>query len=242
MLSFFSFGYHAWADRFTYYPSMALVLLMALFLSRQEKGKYGWKYVPLVVAAVVYSLWMRLELPHWRDTLRVFTRAVEVTPRNAFANCRLGETYIRTGDAKRAIEAFQRSIEAMPNDENLGGLAIAKTFFSVSTDFSEVKMLAQKAIAYDPASPAGNEAMGFICIRTAQWAEAERHLTISIKSRSDNPLVFEWLAMAQFNQRKHREALASIERAIAINPSNQALRERRASIRQLLEKGFGPRR
>lgn len=242
MLSLFSFGYHAWADRFTYYPSMFLVLLSALFLSRQGCGRYGWKAGLLVSLLAGYVVWMRMELPHWRDTIRVFERAVAASPRNPFAHCRLGESYIRLGDAKRAMDAFQRSVKDMPNDENLGGLAITKTFFTTSGDLSEAAELAQKALKYDRSSPAGNEAMGFICIRTGQWPEAARHLTISIKSRADNPLVFEWLAMAQFNQGKYRESLASIERAIEINPSNQALRERQATIRQRLEKGYGPRK
>jgi len=79
MLGLASFGYHAYADRFTYIPSFGLALLLAHFL-KCAATRFGSAAAFLPMAAVIAALssatWWQTGF--WKDDLTLFSRTVEV--------------------------------------------------------------------------------------------------------------------------------------------------------------------
>ncbi len=251
MLNVFMFGHHARADRFTYYPSVALAiaptLTLARLLSRLGNADAPTRVPPgeghasacpswpspsplplLAVFAFLAAYGARTvsEMRHWRNTVAVFSRADEVTRDNAFAACRLGENYMQQGDGEKAERYFRKSIAIRPNDDNLGGLAIHLALTVRDDNYDEAFALAQQALTFDPQCIPANDALGYIAMRRQAWAPAEGYLRKVVGRKENSGESYEWLGIVQYNQGKYQEAAESFRQSMVCNPQNQQVRAR----------------
>jgi tetratricopeptide (TPR) repeat protein len=229
MLNIFMFGHHSRADRFTYYPSLAVaagLTLLLVWLLARFPTRFTLPAAALVLAG--YGTWTVCETRYWRDTVTVFSRTDEVTHDNAFAACRLGENYMQRGDREKAERYFRKSIAIRPNDDNLGGLAIHLALTAQSGDFDEAVALAQQALAFDPESIPANDALGFIAMNRQAWAPAEKYLLKVVGRKENSGESYDWLGLVQYNQGKYREAAESFRQSMACNPQNLQVKARYA--------------
>ncbi|EKD42165.1 MAG: TPR protein [uncultured bacterium] len=116
------------------------------------------------------------ELPHWKNSVTVFSRALEVDPDNFMAHTNLGQALERRGDIKNARNHYQEGVRLNPTYpvalNNLGGvMAQNREFDSAIYNFN-------KALAREPNSyvyrynlalalyESGNKILGLI-----QWLD-----------------------------------------------------------------------
>jgi len=114
MLGLIPFGYHAFADRFTYIPSLGLSIVFVALLARLADRLGGRVAAAAAVAVLVplgaVSVW---QTGFWKDDFTVAQRTLAVDgERNSFAHLMLGHWYFEfPHDVKRSVEHFNRLFE-----------------------------------------------------------------------------------------------------------------------------------
>jgi tetratricopeptide (TPR) repeat protein len=118
------------ADRYTYIPSIGLFIVLVWGAADLVSTRPQWKKISLVAAggALVGCLVMTsIQISYWRDNVRLFRHAIEVTQDNYIAaNC-LGIAYDKIGDHVRALFFFKGSVEArarFPESQYNYGMAL----------------------------------------------------------------------------------------------------------------------
>jgi protein O-mannosyl-transferase len=110
-------GAQSMADRYTYIPSIGLFIVLvwgaADLLLKQPRGKT----ISLILAGGALAgcvLVTSIQISYWRDSVRLFRHALEVSPDNYIAaNC-LGKAYEKTGDNAHALILYRAAVEAEP--------------------------------------------------------------------------------------------------------------------------------
>jgi tetratricopeptide (TPR) repeat protein len=110
-------GEQAWADRFSYWPQIGLLVAAAWGLAElTERVRLP---VPVRAAAAALAVgWLAVltwsQVGHWRDTRALWDRALAVTDSNPRAHANLGNWYMKHGEFDVAVAHFEVSARAQP--------------------------------------------------------------------------------------------------------------------------------
>jgi len=110
-------GQHASADRFTYLPSIGLLVAAVWSVHALARERNRLRLATIAAAAVLVALVLatRRQLEFWRDDLTLWTRALSVTRDNCIAHGNLGSALLARGDARSARSHFDEAIRACPH-------------------------------------------------------------------------------------------------------------------------------
>jgi tetratricopeptide (TPR) repeat protein len=126
-------GGQAMADRYTYLPSLGVLILSvwgAYELAR------GWRYQVMALlmagggASLLCFALTRQQLGHWQDNETLFRHPLEVTENNQIAHKSFGDALDKKGQTDEAIGHFQEAIRLKPGyadaHNNLGNALLKK--------------------------------------------------------------------------------------------------------------------
>src|SRR5262249_15462006 len=82
-------GGQAMADRYTYIPSIGLTIAIVWLLADLVRNRVALIAVASIAIAT-FAILTFIQTGYWRDTITLFTHAVDVTPGNATARKALG--------------------------------------------------------------------------------------------------------------------------------------------------------
>jgi tetratricopeptide (TPR) repeat protein len=125
-------GYQATADRYTYLPLTGIFIVIAWGLTEfAETGPVRQKSVTILCAIALCTLAAvsRWQLSYWQSSVRLFTRAIEVTEKNYIAWNNMGAALQLEGKDNEALNAYEQSLAIhrfqAPPHNNIG-LILAK--------------------------------------------------------------------------------------------------------------------
>ena len=111
-------GDQAMADRYTYLPSLG-VLILVIWGAYRLTRRWRYRVMALSVAgsaALVLCLALtRQQLGHWQDSETLFRHALEVTGNNDIAHLNLGNALEKKGRIGEAISQFQEALRLSPH-------------------------------------------------------------------------------------------------------------------------------
>jgi protein O-mannosyl-transferase len=157
----FQSGPQAMADRFTYLPSVGLLIMLAWSLREINWNSFRawkpWLLATVTIAMLCFTTWMQAE--YWQDTQTIFSQALIVTDKNNWiAEDELGLTCFRGGDETDAAAFYRAALKAHPTDPvanfNLG-LTLARY-----GKFREAVLLYRTALQTTPAMFEAHNALG----------------------------------------------------------------------------------
>ncbi|MDI6829260.1 MAG: tetratricopeptide repeat protein, partial [Armatimonadota bacterium] len=143
------FGVHGMADRFTYIPLIGLFVVVAWGaadlieslgddkgIKETKSGRYFFRVLhssvlPLIatISLVCLSICTWVQLGYWKNSITIFTRALEVTKKNYVAHLNLGTALAERKDYRTAAKHFEASLMVMPEQPkahfNLGNALYA---------------------------------------------------------------------------------------------------------------------
>lgn len=110
MLGLANFGYHAFADRFTYIPAFGISILVVHFLlriARTPKRKAAFAGTAILVGCLALATWR--QVGYWKDDLTLFSHTLEVDgDDNAAAHGILANWYYEfRHDLPNAVRHFE---------------------------------------------------------------------------------------------------------------------------------------
>ena len=126
-------GKQAMADRYTYIPSLGLLVLIiwgAHELARRRRHQVMVLSLAGAAAVVLCIALTREQLGYWQDNETLFRHALDVTQNNYFAHNGLGAALAKKGQMDEAIREYRESLRLKPDytlaHENLGNAFLIK--------------------------------------------------------------------------------------------------------------------
>ena len=212
-------GGQAMADRYTYLPSLG-VLILAVWGAYEVTQSRRYQVRVLGVAggvAIVSCLALtREQLGHWKDGETLFRHALEVTENNQIAYKVLGDALDKKGQTGKAIDQFREAIRVRPGyadaHSNLG-VALAK---DGQTD--EAIREFQEAIQLKPDHANAHYNLGIALDKKGQMEDALRQFQEAVRL---NPAYIEAhynLGIILSRKGQMDEAIRQFQEAIRLKP------------------------
>ncbi len=123
-IGFLQVEHHARADRYTYLPSIGLILLVCWGVAEVARFHRAWFYVLCGTLVSGLAVAAHVQTSHWRSSRSLFEYGIRVDPQNYKAHINLGNILTREGKLRKAEECYERGVAIWPHDylavNNLG--------------------------------------------------------------------------------------------------------------------------
>ena len=220
-------GDQALADRYTYIPSIGLFLLIVWETPHLFNGGRCEFISPLsgisltLLAAVILSACLLVtghQLDYWRNSVTLFSHAVQVTQKNSLAECNLGLALATEGQTNEAILHERTALQLKPNyseaENNLG------MFLSAQGKQDEAILHLLTAIKDNPQHDQPYYNLGLIYLHQGRLddAIAQFRSAIMVNPRYDKAFVNLGIALAK--QGRLDEAIDQYRHALVFAPDN----------------------
>jgi tetratricopeptide (TPR) repeat protein len=190
-------GGHPMADRWTYLPSLGVLILVvwggAKLVHRWRGRALAWLLAG-VAAFVVCPALTRQQVGYWKDSEALFRRTLEVTENNAVAHNGLGIALGRKGQLDEAIRQFQAALRVEPDyadaHYNLG------VVLDLQGRSSDAIRQFQETIRVDPRHAQAHNNLGIALAKQGQTDEAIRHFQEALRLNPDSAEARKNLAIA----------------------------------------------
>ncbi len=186
-------GLQAWADRYTYLPSIGLsiaivwgALALVPLVDRQRRVLVPAALVALAalaLAALALASWRQLGT--WRDSASVFARALAVTEGNFLAHVNLGQALQAQGKLDQAAEHFLAALQLRPQ------LAPARFDLArvrrAQRRTEEARAELERSLAIDPRYADAHADLGWLLAEGGRDREALPHLRAAAELAPEEP-------------------------------------------------------
>ena len=219
------FGYvngdQAMADRYMYFPHVALAFLAAVAVGRCIESRVRPRMLALAVVLLVAGEAL-LAVPVVRSYENGYTacsRALSKDPDNWRALRVVGNEYCARQDrCAEGVEMLRKSLRLRPSKSTAESLAYILALKGGTNDFAEVRRLCAGAIG-NPACDSGGmmlDALGIACMREEKFREAARFFEAGLRASGrnhsrDHALL--WLGLCLANMNEDARAMRVLARA-----------------------------
>jgi len=212
-------GEQAMADRYTYFPSLG-VLLLAAWGAYELTRRWHYGVLALWVAgsaAIVLCLALtRQQIGYWKDGEALFRHALAVTENNQIVHVAFGDALGRKGQLDGAIRQYQEAIRLKPGyahaHHNLG-IALEK-----KGQLDEAIRQYQEAIRLKPDYAEAQYALGVVFLEKGQLDEAIPEFQGAIRLQPDYADAHNNLGLALGRKGQLDEAIRQLQEAIRLKP------------------------
>jgi Flp pilus assembly protein TadD len=231
-------GEQASADRYTYIPLIGLFvgiawLVPALFPRKAEPGPerrprkseavtaaIGKREISLAVTAAVVIIALtaaaRVQTGYWRDSITLFSHALDVTTDNEVAHNNLGIALADAGRNEEAREQYQEALRISPTEPDANynlGIALAG-----QARYKEAVEYFQKSLKSRPNYPKALDNLGNALAKLGHIDKAAECYRKSLELNPDSAKAHNNLASALSEQGKLDEAVSEFRQALKLKP------------------------
>jgi tetratricopeptide (TPR) repeat protein len=216
-------GVHARADRYAYIPLIGLFILAAwsaAAVARRGRvlraGIVG--LAVLALAGLAVTSWVQAR--HWRDSVTLWTHALQVTEANVVAENCLGCGLIDRGQDEAALPHCQAALRFDPHcaqaHHNVG------TIFMHQGRNADALLHLQEAAQILPSAGTLNN-LGLVLLGLGRLDEAVVRLREAVRLDPEDVLCRQNLARTLLRDGQEAEAVASLEEGLRRNPAAASL-------------------
>jgi len=170
------------------------------------------------------------QMQYWRDSIALWTRAVDVDPRSDVARYNLASALADSGRRDDAVAAYDEVLRIVPEhrdaEKNRNLLRAARLEDEANRLASAGRLDAaiaqyRAAIALDPARAHSQASLGMALVQTGRTADAIEPLRAAIRLGAAEPAVANALAFSLMTNGRTRDACAVLETAHARFPDDR---------------------
>ena len=212
----------AMADRYTYIPSLGVLILTIWGAYELVKD---WRYQKIASsaagsAAIVLCIGLtRHQLEYWTDSEALFRHTLKVTkdvPNNYLPHKALGDALLNKGQIDGAISQYQEAIRLKPDDVRARSNLGAALFNGGQIDAAVNQF--QEAIRLKPDYPDAHNNLGFILLYQGHTDEAISQFQEAIRLNPDFADAHYNVGLALDLEGKFDEAINQYQEAIRLKP------------------------
>jgi len=211
-------GHISVAERYSYLPSVGLVILVVWGVAELVRNRPRAQHAASVIgatAAVCCAVAARADLPRWRDSLALFTSAVQTEP-HAVAYNNVAVAYLDRREFAQAIEPLTRALEMDPRYVKAyinRALAYQKTGRT-----EEAKRDYEQLIRIEPRNAEGYNNRADLLMDLGRLDDAINDFTSAIRLSPYAPHSYNNRASARFMKGDFAVAIQDCNQAIELNP------------------------
>lgn len=211
------------AERFAYYPSIGVAVLLAYFAGRVKFGYYA-----LLLLTFVYSFTLHSRVGDWQDNKTLFLADIEKVPNSSRANSALAfvlyEEAVSSPEAdmqalEMAAEYFRKAINIFGNDAfswyNYGLCNLAMG------DYTMAEICFKDALRINPNQTMAYNNLGNISYLKGEHEEAKLYYLKAISLDQSNPEAWSNLGAEYLLSNKNDSAFHALSIAIQLDPNNE---------------------
>lgn len=214
-------GEQAMADRFTYLPSLGVVVIV--IWGAHELTQH-WRHSSVILGASAVAciipciLLSRQQISYWKDDEALCRHALAVTKNNHIAHFCLGVAHERQGHPDEAIVEYQAALEANPNysvaHNNLG--------FALCSEgrLDEALSEFQMALNLNTQPAKAHFGMGVVFGHEGRAADAVGQFEAAEKLQPDWPEAHYNLGIALEHDGQLETAVLELQQAVAMEPDS----------------------
>lgn len=220
VLGFIKFGWHGSADRFMYFPSLALCLFVAtsLILGGQKIIKksavifYTYFFIGLLLISF-FSLLSLQQAKAWRNNFTLWSNASFAYPDNIFITKQLGNAYLEIGYYEKSRDIFGNMIKQLSTHKDNKNYAlyhhlISDAHFGLARSYFNLKDY--------------KKAEGFFFHLVNSYKEGE--LSVS------HSKIFQYMGINYQYMGDKKRALLSFQKCLELEPDNSIAQQNIAEL------------
>jgi tetratricopeptide (TPR) repeat protein len=174
-------GLQSLADRYTYIPSIGIAVATVWGVADMAQ-KRRWRTVLTAFAGVSVAVFMAgtyRQAQYWKDSVSLFSRALEVTRDNRIAHVNLGDALDQDGRYEEAMAQYQMALRIKPDD--------AFAYYKLANDLdltgktNEAVPYYRKSLQIDDRNPHVHNNFGIALMRLGSVTEATDHFIRAIQ-------------------------------------------------------------
>ena len=224
VIGFIQVGAHAMADRYTYVPLIGIFIAITWgftdLLSR-------WKYrnvlfaisSAIVLPALIICAWFQVQ--HWKNSVTIFTHAIQETERNYIAHNNIGLALMDEGLLDESIQHFRIALLIKPQFgvfyNNLGAALLRHG----KVDEAISSFVKASEINHNDWGAHFN--LGIVLEKKGNLDEAIIHLKKSVEGKPNNVKFRQALADAFMRKGEIDNAIVNYDNALRLEPGNAEL-------------------
>ncbi|MGB7769364.1 MAG: tetratricopeptide repeat protein [Verrucomicrobiia bacterium] len=214
-------GSAAMADRYTYFPSIGIFLIITFWLRELVKRFHISKSRVVGVAALSLMACLGLtenQLRYWRNDVALFSHAIAVTKDNDIAYLNLGFALENEGQNAGAMVAFRKALLLDPDraetHNNLANLLAA------AGHANEALAEYRAALRINSDYVAAHENLGTLFARLGRFDEAMNQYAEAARRNPKDWRVPYLVGKALLRQGRDVEAISHFQQALQMDPGN----------------------
>jgi Tfp pilus assembly protein PilF len=217
-------GSQSMADRYTYVPLIGffvMVVWVAADLVEEKKGGLALWAIPSI-CLVALSLVCYRQIGYWRDSLTLWTHALQVTQHNSIAENDMGEALVQLHHVEDAYPFFVRAAKDDPNDPfarlNIG------TYLRMHGH--EEDAIAQYEIALRLGAEPNLRSVAYANLGTVyfdrgDYAKSRSSYEDALRQNPNQARAWQGLGLLYQKQGKLQEAITYSTRAVELQPTGE---------------------
>ena len=230
-------GEQAMADRYTYVPLIGLFIVVVWGFADLVKGWRSRRWVvsittTVMLLALLAGSW--LQVGYWKDSIKLFEHALDVTDKNYVAHYALGNGLAEQGNLPGAIAHYNEALQINPNyaqaHNNLGNV------LSLQGNLSGAIAHYKKALQINPEDAEAHRNLAVGLDRQGKHQEALHHYTEALRINPHDAQSHNNLGVALAEQGRLREAVAHFAKALRIDPNFKEAKRNLELSQRLMEK------
>jgi tetratricopeptide (TPR) repeat protein len=234
VIGFVPVSAHSMADRYTYIPLIGVFIMVVWGTPELVKllpHHETWLKITAGLVLAGCLIGARVQVDYWRNSVTLLSHAVEITHNNIKAEYNLALALSQQGDAKTAIEHYQRAIEIRPNrleahynsqwkaHYNLAQLLIQRGQWEEAETHYRTAAHDRPAVAEIDLADIHNN-LGGVLRELGRLDEAAAEYRLALQMHPTNALSLRNLAGILAEQQKFGEAIINYEKAVRLEPGN----------------------
>jgi tetratricopeptide (TPR) repeat protein len=213
-------GFQATADRYTYLPSIGILLVLAGWIGRLEAGRKSaakaasWMCALAIVPLAVLAY---RQTGTWRDGVTLFTHAIDVTGANYVAERHLADALRDAGreDEAIAIRIRQLSAAALPGERDREALALLD-----GGRAEPARRILEVEVQENPGNFEALCHLGIALGMLNRIDDAAERFAQAARVKPDYAPAYYNLGLALEKQGRDDEAIVSYEKSLELDPQN----------------------
>ena len=219
-------GSQSMADRYTYLPTIGILIVIVWGIHELAGGKQGWKVAGTAagaagVLACAVMTWR--QVGYWKDSETLFRHAIAVTKNNYVALDSLGRALGQKGQVDEGIKYCSEALSLNANDSfahnGLGAMLMLKR------DYDGAALHLQEALRINPNDPLAHANLGVLLAKQGHTDEAINHLEEAVKLKPYSAEVQNNLGALLVAKNRLDEGISHYRLAIRLKPDDAKARK-----------------